>query len=161
MTDRYKASPTLEAFVLNQAPRHHPACDAPNSWTALKAWGYDAKPGDSMPVYDGGSDKTIYTHARYNYAFRAWHDKIHLDSGLGFNKLAEVMVSNIHVRQARRAMIMFNLTEEDFKALRYDVAGQVLYYYRYNEYVNDQAAFVQACFDNGGLFNVINSGVKY
>lgn len=158
---RYRASTALEAFVLNQAPRHHSDSNAPSTFTELIDWRAWASDTDSMPVYDGGSELTIYSHDRYNYAFRAWHDKIHLDLNLGFGKLDEMAVCAEHVRQMRAHQVMFNLTDEDIRALQYDVAGQVLYYYNRKEYVHDQARFVQVCFDNRSMFKVIRSGVKY
>ena len=156
----YRASAALESFVLNQAPKHHPDPYAPGSWKSLRAWSRHATPNDSLPVYQGGCDRTIYSNPRYNYAFRAWHDKIHLDLGLSFSKLDEIKVCNEHVRQIREHAIMFNLNEDDVRAMHCDVAGQVLYYYKYNEFVNDQALFVGACMENG-IFSTLDSGVRY
>lgn len=160
MTQPYKASSNLESFVLNQAPRHHPACDAPDSYAGLVAWNDAAKVGDSMPVYDGGSHNTIYSHARYNYAFRAWHDRIHINLGLKFTLVDEIKVSNEHARQMASHRVMFGLSTEDSKAMRADVAGQVMYYYKYGEYVRDQALFVGACMEST-IFLTLASGVRY
>jgi hypothetical protein len=113
-----------------------------------------------MPVYDGGSDKTIYSHARYNYAFRAWHDKVHLELDAGFGKLDEIRVCNEQVRQARARFVMLALSEEDIRAVIADVAGQVLYYYKHGEFVKDQALFVGACLEDG-IFTTLDSGVRY
>jgi hypothetical protein len=55
---------------------------------------------------------------------------------------------------------MLGLTEEDYMVLTADISGQVLYYYKYNEYVNDQALFVAACLENG-IFNTLDSGEGY
>ena len=160
MTTPYKASAALESLVLNMAPLHHPTKHAPDSFTELKGWASASRPGDSMPVYNGGCDNTIYSHPRYNYAFRAWHDQIHLDLDLGFGKLAEIKVCNEHVRQARARSVMVGLNDEDIRAIYCDVAGQVLYYYKYKEFINDQALFVGACMENG-IFSTLDSGVRY
>lgn len=158
---RYKARPQLESFILNQAPAHFPTKEAPNNWDELKRQWARCGPRDRVPVYDGGCDRTIYSHPRYNYAFRAWHDKIHIDLDLSFSKMDELRVCNEHLRQMRDHMAMFNLNDEDSAAIQYDVAGQVLYYYKYKSYVYDQAAFVQACFNEGSLFEVLRSGELY
>lgn len=160
MATPYKASRALEALVINMAPRHHPSRCAPDSWSLLKAWKKQSVPGESMPVYDGGSDKTIYSHARYNYAFRAWHDKVHLELDAGFGKLDEIRVCNEQVRQARARFVMLALSEEDIRAVIADVAGQVLYYYKHGEFVKDQALFVGACLEDG-IFTTLDSGVRY
>ena len=156
----YRASVALEALVLNMAPRHHTDEYAPSSFKALKAWDSHADPTDSMPVYAGGCDNTIYSHPRYNYAFRAWHDRVHLDLDLGFGKLDEIRVCNEQVRQARARSVMLGLNEDDIRALTADIAGQVLYYYKYNEFVNDQALFVGACLEHG-IFTTLESGEGY
>ena len=161
MSCRYMASAQLESFILNQAPPHHPTSNAPSSYEELRAW-HDRTHGvQSMPVFDGGCDNTIYSHARYNYAFRAWHDQIHIDLGLTFSKLDEIRTCNEHIRQMTAHRAMFNLTTEDVRAIRYDVAGQIMYYYTHKKYVKDQARFVQACFDARSMFHVIQSGVEY
>jgi hypothetical protein len=160
MIKPYKASAALEALVLNMAPRHHPAPDAPDTWRKLLQWKDTSTPSSSMPVYSGGSYDTIYSHTRYNYAFRAWHDSIHLNIFAGFTRLDEIRVSNEHVRQAKERAVMFGLVDDDFRALRADVAGQVLYYYKYHSYVNNQAEFVGACMANG-IFNTLTSEVRY
>ena len=156
----YRASRALEALVLNMAPLHHPSEYAPASFTALKYWDKHAEPSDSMPVYDGGCNNTIYSHPRYNYAFRAWHDRVHLDINAGFGKLDEIKVCNEQVRQARRRQTMLGLTDDDIRALIADVAGQVLYYYKYNEFVDDQSMFVADCMDDG-IFTTLDKGARY
>ena len=160
MTERYKASPALEGFILDRAPRHHASPDAPNDFEALVAWFYASKVGDSMPVHDGANDKTIYSHQRYNLAMRAWHDRVHIDENLGFSKLDELKVCSEQIRIAMQHKVMYRLTEEDFSAIRCDIAGQVLYYYKHKEYVNDQALFVGACMERG-IFETLRKGGKF
>jgi hypothetical protein len=156
----YKASKALEALVMNMAPRHRPTRCAPDSFTKLKAWEAQSVPGEAMPVYDRGCDKTIYSHPRYNYAFRAWHDRVHLDLDAGFGKMDEIRVCNEQVRQARERFVMLGLNEDDIRALTADVAGQVLYYYKYGEFVDDQSMFVADCMDDG-IFTTLDRGVRY
>jgi hypothetical protein len=160
MAKPYKASAALEALILNMAPRHRPSRCAPDSFTKLKAWEAQSVPGEAMPVYDKGCDRTIYSHPRYNYAFRAWHDRVHLDINAGFGKLDEIKVCNEQIRQARQRSVMLGISEEDIRAITADVAGQVLYYYKYGDFVNDQALFVGACLEDG-IFTTLDSEVRY
>ena len=88
------ASPELCAFVRKQAPPHYATADAPSTWTALRNWYAVARafPPVNFPVFDGGCDSTIYPDAETNYAFRAWHDSIHLANGYSFNREDEIKV---------------------------------------------------------------------
>jgi hypothetical protein len=164
---RYAASPQLENFILNQAPLHHPSVDAPNGYGELMQWYQDNRGYDhpnytmpSIPVFSGGSEATIYSSNRYNFAARAWHDSIHINKRLDFSMADEIKVMNEQVRQMKQRAVQFQLSNDDYQAIKYDVGGQVLYYYKHKEYVKDQAAFVQACFDEG-MIQTVAQGVRY
>lgn len=143
----YKASPSLEAFILASAPAHYATPDAPSTFEALRA-AADAceASGSPLPVWDGGCDRTIYSRPEVNHAFRAWHDKLHLQHGAAFDATGEMALACAHVEAARRA----GLSERDCFALFADVWGQFVYAFHHGgDFPNDQAAFVAACFSIG------------
>lgn len=130
-----QASYTLERTILKNAPRHHATPDAPNTWKDLRAW-WEAKGrhGESMPVFDGGCDQTIYSQPYINHAFRAWHDKIHLENNLNFSQTGEAQTAFIHMAACDN--------ETDALTIFADVYGQVLYYQKTGQFVENQAEFV-------------------
>lgn len=139
---RYQASRELETFILASAPRHHACPDAPSTFTALQA----ASVSDSLPVYDGGCDGTIYSAPAINHAFRAWHDSMHLNLSAQFNATGELDLTLAQCQQVADA----GLSREDCAALFFDVWGQFRYsQYHAGEFPVDQSAFVNACFDRG------------
>jgi len=139
----YRASAALEAFILANAPTHHACPDAPSTFEALKAV---YRPGESLPVFDGGCDHTIYSAPAVNHAFRAWHDKTHVENGYGFDDSGEASVAVVHHLQA----IAAGLSREDVRALWFDTRGQSLYAAEHGgEFPTDQSAFVAACFRDG------------
>ena len=148
----YKASQALEFHVMDKAPQHIAVSDAPDTWTRLKA--FNAKtwtgPRDKhgfriMPVYNGGCDNTIYSTPAVNYAFRAWHDSLHLESHSCFNYAGEKLVAKAHVRSLHDN----GLSQEDQDAIWFDTYGQNLYYLKHKRYIENQALFVAACFKLG------------
>ncbi len=154
MTKEYRASAQLEALILRCAPSHHATPDAPDTFEKLEAWYIMHKLGltpASLPVYDGGCDNTIYSTPAVNYAFRAWHDILHLNLDAGFDADGERRVSDFHISVAASQ----GLSHEDCLALYYDVWGQFVYSQHHaGQFPTNQAAFVAACFDIGLAFAV-------
>ena len=150
------ASPELCAFVRKQAPPHYATPDAPSTWAELQAWHEDENASISMPVFNGGCEHTIYDSAETNYAFRAWHDSLHLANNYSFSREDEIKVGLIHMQQARRA----GLSKRDQDTLIADTIGQIEYYYKFGRYVENQAKFVSDVL-NLGLKSVLDSGATY
>lgn len=126
------------AAIKQLAPKHHATATAPNSIHALREWGkLHVLNVDSLSVYDGGSDSTIFGTCAGNYAFRAWHDAIHLENGYGFSLDDECEVAAIHCKELR----LMGVSEDDIDLLFADVTGQVLYYYHNREYISNQVDF--------------------
>jgi hypothetical protein len=143
MAGRYLASRALESFILASAPEHHATPDAPSTLPELIA---AAKRSGSLPVWDGGSDATMYSRPEVNHAFRAWHDALHIAHGAAFDVSGELALSREHVRQARAA----GLSAEDVRALWLDLWGQAVYAERHaGAFPEDQSAFIAACFRYG------------
>ncbi len=159
---RARASAALCEFVRRQAPPHYASSDAPSTWLALQLWHNSTasarRAGETppIPVYDGGSDNTIYPDAETNYAFRAWHDSIHLANYLGFDYASEVRVGLIHMQQARRA----GLSQTDQDMLIADTIGQITYYQAHKVYVNLQDQFVYDVMRDG-LNETVARGAVY
>ena len=78
--------------------------------------------GESIPVYTGDSENTIWGEPEMNWLFRAHHDSIHLRYDVPFTQLGEYITAEI---SSALAEIM------GFKALafaiRADVAGFAAY----------------------------------
>jgi hypothetical protein len=137
----------LEKLILATAPPHYGTPDAPNTWEALQKY-RDVFP---LPVYDGGSETSIFSSKEVNIAARAWHDQTHLVYNLSFSVEDEIQVARIQCN---------NLMTAGFK--RYinliwcDVVGQVLFYDKYKMYVRDQNAFVCSLLKRGAKYGDID-----
>lgn len=120
---------------------YHGDPDAPNSWKDLRTWAERHRIGiDSLPTYDGHSDRTIYGSHVVNVAQRAVHDSHHLGLWVGFDVASECRVAESQCEQAER----FGCDQAGLDLLFADVAGQAEYWGRYSSFVDDQAGFVQA-----------------
>jgi hypothetical protein len=86
-------SSELNRKILKLAPRHTVSDIAPHSFETLKS-----AATSGLVVYSGGSDDTIYGDPRVNWAFRAWHDQLHLDLNAPFTLEGERLVG---LEQAR------------------------------------------------------------
>lgn len=86
-----------------------------------------------LTVWSGASDCTIYNDSSVNWAFRAIHDQLHLDTRLGFSPLEEIELGRI---QAARysSQLMQDL-------VYIEVAGQAEYYLKTGQFVSDQISF--------------------
>ena len=138
----------------------HPSKDAPNSWAQLKQWGASNRLGvDSLPVFQGGSDHSIYGSPMANHIFRAWHDTVHLKEGLSFSLDDEIKVSDIHCATLRYLGAPYNVV----KALEADVKGQILYFHETGCYVQNQKLFVMDClkYSIETVIYFVNQGTRY
>lgn len=135
----------------------HATADAPNDWQTLRDWNNFHKLGvDSLPVWNGESDQSIYNRKEDNFLFRAWHDAIHLKNNLDFSLLGELRAASIHIKELNALRAPYSVK----RAVEADTAGQVLYHEKYKEFVKDQKAFVEACIKNS-MVSVLNSGIRY
>ena len=105
----YQASDELSNFVHAQAPAHRVDPNGPATWEELQARRHEPV----MPVNPQSAEGSIYKDVPTNIAFRAWHDKLHLDLNAGFDHEGELRVAQEHQRQAERA----GLSEEARRAL--------------------------------------------
>lgn len=105
--------------------------DAPNTFEALKA----QCPGRHLIVWSGGSDNTVWSSPQVNYAFRAWHDYIHVQYGIPFTLEGEREVARIQCR---------SLSALGQALIQAEVEDQAEHFIKTGEFVADQRAFVLA-----------------
>lgn len=130
---------TLEC--LSRGWAYRPTDNAPESFKELKA----KTVGGVIPVADYGCDKSIYKDASINIKFRFWHDVTHLELDQGFSVSGETSVIEAHMAEAKE----FGLSYLALEILKADTIGQVLYYDKFKEFVNDQSAWLDSCLQHG------------
>lgn len=136
---------------------YHGTLTAPNTFKDLKAWADSHKVGvDSLPVFSGGCDHTIYVNPEDNILFRAWHDLIHLELDASFSLEDEKRVFARHVEQLKA----IGAPKCVIDAIHADGVAQVEYYYKYREYVVNQELFVIDCL-NRSVEAVLASNTLY
>jgi hypothetical protein len=144
---RYRASAALEAFIVANAPYHVARKDAPTTLAGLQARKRDSL---CLKVSDEFSQYTIYSAPQVNYAFRAWHNALHLELNAEFNEEGELLVARAHEKAVREAIAAGVLTEMDCCALFFETWGQFRYAQEHGgTFPTDQAAFIAACFSRG------------
>ncbi len=140
-----KARKELEEYVRSYAPRHHATPYAPDSWRTLKAW-RDTDGNklfvDSLPVYDGGNDNTIYVTSLGNYAFRALHDATHLELNAPFNLDGERIVARDQYRHA----IHHGVSKDAARLLYLDIVVQSIFYTLHKQYVGNQRLLIEKAY---------------
>jgi hypothetical protein len=145
----YRASAALEAFIVANAPPWFADDRAPTTLAQLRE---RAQLSPYMHVSNEHSAHTIYSSAQVNYAFRAWHDSLHLELSAEFDAEGELLVARAHEQAIRDAIKAgaHGLTELDCCALFFEVWGQFRYAQEHDgAFPIDQAAFVGACFAHG------------
>ena len=132
------------AVIRRLAGDHRAVADAPQSFEALLA-ATGGNPSAEIPVWNGASESSIYGSDRGNFAFRAWHDRLHVILHAGFDAEGERAVA---VAQ-RDAILRATGDSEAAEAVWADVWGQFLYERRHGRFPDDQAAFVKTWLERG------------
>jgi len=110
--------------------------DAPSTETALFS-------STSLVVWSGASDSTIYQDALVNYAFRAWHDSLHLATGLDFSVDAEIELGRMQANQCDSDLMR--------ELVFCEVAGQAMHYRNTGKFVENQVEFTVNYLKSKGL----------
>ena len=140
-------------MIKDFAPKHHADANAPDTYEKLTKWASTNKlVFDSLPVYDGASDNTIYSCNAVNYAFRAWHDALHIIHGLGFTPEEEKQIGLLQMQ----AMVNYGASHQDAMLVYLDVCAQVDYYKLHGEFVYNQQDFIAFVY-NGGKVSDYNN----
>lgn len=117
--------------------------DAPESFKELKE--QSGITGKCLPIANYGCDTSIYGDAAINERFRFWHYVTHLQLNEGFSKKGEYAVIEQHLKEANE----YGLSALATAILRIDTKGQVDYYFRHKEFVQNQDAFLDTCLQRG------------
>lgn len=146
MKERFdKARTDLSKLVLRKASLiqhlhgkgYKPMLEVPDVLSSMtRAW-HDLP---YYPVYSGASDKTVYSFAECNYAFRFWHDYLHILHGKEIDAEGEFFVAALHVDAASR------LSHDAAALMRIETQGQTEHYLAHGEFPEDQLAFSWAKF---------------
>jgi len=145
--------PNLEALILRSAPPHVAVPYAPEDLADLNDWANAQHTPDygrepwllELPVWNGASDSTIYSSPEVNFAYRAWHDWLHLQLQADVSYADERRVSEAHYQIATAA----GIPEHEVMALWYDSHGQNVYHQYNGCFVKDQRGFVLNCLEHG------------
>lgn len=121
------------------------ADEAPDSFEELARAVVTRPYGDKFPIYHGHCEKTILHANCANTWYRAWHDIVHLEVGGKFTLPGERVVVNTQMQE----MEMLGFSEDECNIVWYDIMGQLLYFHKYRDYVQEQRAFVEACVCKG------------
>ena len=121
--------------------------NAPESFKDLKA----QTTHKCIPIANYGCDTSIYDDNTINETFRFWHDVTHLELDVDFSMQGEYAVIDEHLKAAKQ----YGLSLLATRILFIDTAGQVEYYNKHSEFVQNQKSFLNACISKG-----INSTIK-
>jgi hypothetical protein len=114
--------------------------DAPHTFEGLQAH-YDRT--GRIKVWDGASSETIFGDAEINYAFRAWHDAVHLKFALPFTFQGECAVADIMKEQVRKVYGDGAYTRFYCNLIECEVVAQADHFRRTGEFPADQVAFTR------------------
>lgn len=89
----------------------------------------------TLVIWSGQSDSTVWNEARVNWAFRALHDKLHLETGLGFTPQDEIVLGRIQASRYDSQLL------QDLVYI--EVAGQAEHYLKTGQFVVDQIEFTK------------------
>lgn len=126
----------LERIILRNASdiQYRVMDKVPENFETLKAFvsehGY-------IPVWSGSSDNTIFSSSEVNYAFRAWHDSVHLKLNVGFDLSGEIATA---VEQCRTA-VQGGLTADLGRVIMIEVVEQALHFFSTGKFVENQKLF--------------------
>lgn len=138
-----KLSKKTEEWLLDVAPPHIARPDSPNTFEDVKA---QAQTGTFI-VFDGGSEDTIFSERKYQYAYRAWHDSIHLCNNIQFGEDDELRVAKLQKEIALEA----GISERDAAILRLDLELHIRHYYDFGCHPVRQTAMISDYLESGVL----------
>lgn len=133
--------PELNRAILRLAPAHEardavPVIDASGQPDALGA--LIRSPSGRLLVWAGASERTVYGDPAVNWAFRAWHDALHLGLRLPFDSRGE------HALALEHAAVMGRRSDAWARVMLAEVYGQVRHVQLHGAFPSDQAAFTVA-----------------
>jgi len=140
--NRIKLLPKTEQWLLDIAPRHFASENSPTSYEAVQK---QASLYGIFHVFNGGSTDTIFSSRAVQYAYRAWHDSLHLMKQWDFSHASELKVAILQEAVA----ISWGIDERDAKMLRLDLEAHIEYVYAKGEHPVNQIELIKDCLQNG------------
>lgn len=116
----------LNHAILKSAPRHIVKAEAPNTFRdVLAQFG-------ELVIWSGASESTIFDDPKVNYAFRALHDALHIETRLDFSPIQEIAIGRIQA--SRYDGLLADL-------VFIETAGQAAYFLQHGKFVENQRQF--------------------
>jgi len=99
-----------------------------------------------FPVFEGGSDSSVYGSAPANHAFRFWYDYLHYAHGCTTGAADELKLAELH-----RAGVAAKFGDRSLESriVYAEVAAQVAYYFNTGNFVKNQKGFIYAALQSG------------
>lgn len=135
---RLALSPELNAAILAMAPSFTVSDHAPATMQELAQC-------ERLIVWAGGSDHTIYADRAVNWAFRAWHDSVHLRYAFPFDIAGETLTCEMQILQLRQRWP--SMPERWARIIRAEIIGQALHLERFGQFPTDQYAFIKGAIE--------------
>jgi len=142
---RWRLSSFVQSKALQMAKRfalsYEPMPRAPETLPEMqRAYRHCIIHSTPFPIWEGGSENTIYISASDNYAFRFWHDMLHLALYAETILVDEVELGHIHVGCV---MAQFGMHSLEAAMMRADTIEQSKYEAEHGHFPVDQLAFVK------------------
>jgi hypothetical protein len=149
---RIRLLPQTEEWLLKIAPKHFASANSPTTFETVKA---QADNYHIFHVFNGGSTDTIFSDRKYQYAYRAWHDSLHMTMNWDFSKESELKVAKLQEKVA----LAWGIDARDAKMLRLDLEAHIEYYYAKGEHPDKQIELISDCLKYG-VHAVVNNTHK-
>lgn len=126
----------LNAAILQMAPAFSVSDYAPQTM-------YELAQCERLIIWAGGSDQTIYSDPAVNWAFRAWHDSVHLMhlDHFTFDLAGETHACEMQILQLRQRWP--SMPERWARIIRAEIIGQAQYLAATGDFPVDQYAFIK------------------
>lgn len=109
------------------------------------------KDRQAFPVFAGASDKTVYLSAEGNWAFRFWHDILHVIHASDTTFEDEVKLGYLHVQAVEKE---FGKGSLEARIMGWDTVGQSAYHAMMGNFPEDQAGFVLDALKRGAKLDL-------
>lgn len=148
----------LGMFILRMAAKitrvtgvnYEESLSAPSTFEEVKTeWQLAKKTTRPFKVYSGASDRTIYDSPHVNWAFRFWHDYLHVFGNRGMNFYDEAVIAKTHIEAVAAE---FGESSLEAKIIEADTYGQAVWYAVNGSYVEDQREFVTMYVKHGAMY---------
>jgi hypothetical protein len=136
-------APRLAEIIWERAPRFTARDVAPGTVVEL----HRAAAGSELVVWSGASEATIHGAPATNHAFRAWHDAIHLATGIGFTPAEEIHLARLQCAEVARAS-----GDRLADVVWLEIAGQAAEFARTGRFIGDQVAWTLAQLKRMGVY---------